>query len=344
MSAPLPQLHAMHPALRREHAKRPAGRTAIVFLMNDAGADAVEMLAAIIAQPGAHVGILATCAEAAIPERLRDRLAGFAQVADFAAPADLAARARSLHGGQERPHALFAPPELSVAAAELRLALGLGGMHADDVRNCFDGSRGASILREHGVPFTVGAGGHEDSTLEVMSIGGAPAWACGIRRRMRGPRDILCATLPLEQDDPADPQMRRMGYAALRAIGMDTGLATLRWNGARGGAPALTGIAPHGACADVLTLLGIAHGANIWRAEANLGVNRSFAPMPRLLASGLALAPPSLGALDDATLDRAVAGLEGVTYELRPAQRPGFQELDRRLPACAADRDDRRGA
>jgi hypothetical protein len=77
-----------------------------------------------------------------------------------------------------------------------------------------------------------------------------------------------------------------MGFAALRALGMDTGLSTMTWTRRADGTAVISRLAPHPPNAEIVTLMGMAHKADMYRAWANGVVNGLFAPIPRPFASG----------------------------------------------------------
>jgi len=126
----------------------------------------------------------------------------------------------------------------------------------------------------------------QQCSLEVMSIGGVPAWFAAMRRSGGADGAARSIILPREIDDPADADVRQMGFAALRTLGIDTGLSTITWTRRADGRAVISGVAPNPPDADIVTLMGLAHKADMYRAWANGVVNGLFAPIPRPFAAG----------------------------------------------------------
>lgn len=133
-----------------------------------------------------------------------------------------------------------------------------------------------------------------ECSLEVMCIGGVPAWASATRRshpllEVRGDAGLQWSiTLPRDVDDPADPVVRQMGFAALRALGMDDGIATVEWFRRPDGSALISRVSSRPPDKHTFSLMGLSHGADMYRAWANTVVNGVFGPIPRAFASGVA--------------------------------------------------------
>jgi hypothetical protein len=123
--------------------------------------------------------------------------------------------------------------------------------------------------------------------FQVMSIGGVPAWYSAVRT---GESVIL----PREVDDPADATVRRMGFAALRALEMGSGIAEMKWFRRHDGSPVIAEVSARPPESHIMSLMGLAHGADMFRAWANAVVHGIFAPIPRLFAAGAARASADL--------------------------------------------------
>jgi hypothetical protein len=151
-------------------------------------------------------------------------------------------------------------------------------------------------------------------TLEVVTIGGIPAWFSATRAesQLLSAGLALTITLPREQDDPADPLLRRMGFAALKALGMDTGISSMSWLRRPDGTPIISNVTAHPPVGHIVALMGLAHGADMYRAWGNAVVNGLFAPIPRLYAAGAGY----FRAQSDGSTISAVHGLDEIVQEL----------------------------
>jgi hypothetical protein len=158
----------------------------------------------------------------------------------------------------------------------------------------------------------------QECTLEVVSIGGVPAWFSATRfgpappDGVQDPGTLLTITLPREKDDPADPRVRRMGFAALKALEIETGMASISWFRRLDGTPVIGHVTPNPTAGHVVSLMGLAHGADMYRAWGNAIVNGLFAPIPRLYAAGAAY----FRAEGAGSTISAMPGLDGIVAEL----------------------------
>jgi hypothetical protein len=238
-----------------------------------------------------------------LPEHVRGRLAASVRVDDARDAGQICEAVRELSsGGAGRPEMLVGAGDdlLLLPLAEVRDALRIRGMGADVARNFSDKARMRQVLRAAGIPVVRHArdaaalADAQPRTLEVMSVGGVPAWFSATRRDLT-PRDLSEETgvqwsvvLPREVDDPADAAVRRLGFAALRALGMDSGITTMKWFRRPDGSAVVSDIAARAPGAQIVSLMGHAHGADMHRAYANALVNGLFAPVPRQFAAGAA--------------------------------------------------------
>jgi hypothetical protein len=119
-----------------------------------------------------------------------------------------------------------------------------------------------------------------------------PAWYSATRfgsavlDELMAPNGMLTVTLPREADDPADALVRRMGFAGLKALGMETGMSTMRWHRKADGTPIIANIAASPPSPAIVSLMDLAYGADMYRVWGNAVVNGVFAPIPRLYAAG----------------------------------------------------------
>jgi hypothetical protein len=157
-----------------------------------------------------------------------------------------------------------------------------------------------------------------ECTLEVISIAGVPAWFSATRfdteflDLITGRARMLTITLPREHDDPADPMLRRMGFAALKALGMHTGMSCLRWYRRPDGSPVIANVSASPPMGNIVSLMALAHGAEMYRAWGNVMVNGVFAPIPRLYSAGICY----FGGASDGSTFTVVQGLDSVAREL----------------------------
>jgi len=77
-----------------------------------------------------------------------------------------------------------------------------------------------------------------------------------------------------------------MGFAGLKALGMDTGMSTIRWHRRQNGTPIIANIAASPPIGPVVSLMELAYGADMYRVWGNAVVNEVFTPIPRLNAAG----------------------------------------------------------
>ena len=185
MSAALPELHAMHPALRGKRVARSDGKVVIAFLLAEVTPAAVRLLDALVSVPGARVGVVSSAGAERLPQALRQRLAGFRSVRDCTLTANVVDAVKSFDGDFSRPRALFAPPKLIVPAARAREALGLPGVASSVLEGYADGAHVGKVLAARGITFAPAEATRGDSSLEVMSVSGVPVWAAATRWRWR---------------------------------------------------------------------------------------------------------------------------------------------------------------
>lgn len=332
MSAPLPELHVMHPALRAQRGTRNKMRTKIAYVASDLRPSTIRYIEAILGQPGVRLGLISPESPYALPDALSARIARHVIVDDHRDVHQIADAVRGLGPAFGKPDMLIGvEDDLQVTLARVRELLRITGLKASVAQQLCDREMRLDILREAGLPVAArGArtiGGGQEFTLEVMTLGRVPAWFSSTRR--------MGATivLPREVEDPADLQVRHLGFSALRALGARTGISSLRWSRDRNGRPVILDIAPRPPRAPTLSLMSHSHGADMHRAWANVVVNGHFAPIPRSHASGAALVP-LVGA---GTRVVSIHGFEKVKRELgKMLVESKLPEIGRRVPRKAA--------
>ena len=157
----------------------------------------------------------------------------------------------------------------------------------------------------------------EERTLEVISLAGQPVW-CSSCRYMPTPLAAIenpwiqwTVTLPREVDDPADATVRDLGFRALKALGMGSGLSHMEWFRRPDGSIAISEVAARPPGAQFTSLISYAHDCDFYRVWAEVSVLEEFSPPPRRFAAGAAyLRAQGTGRI------ASVSGLEEANREL----------------------------
>ncbi len=134
----------------------------------------------------------------------------------------------------------------------------------------------------------------EEHSFEVVSIGGKPVWH-SLTRYAPNPLDAVrnpwiqwTVLLPREIHGPQWDDVREAGFAALRAMGMGTGLTHMEWFRRRDGSLAISEIAARPPGAQIMTLNTYAYDMDFYRAWARLLVDSQFGAPERQYATGAA--------------------------------------------------------
>ncbi len=380
-AAPLPELHAMHPALRGQQSRKKGARATIAVVAPDLQPATLRFIEGALSQPGTKLGLITQGSIDALPESVRERLAAFVGVADVGDAEQIVRAVGQMRKALGQPERLLGPTAaFQVPLAEARERLGIEGMTAEVARTFADASLMRQRLAEAGLPiarhariesvqdgmafgteigyYPLVVKPHQgtrarhtyrvdteeelrlllerlqptaecpllceeyvegrECTLEVVCMSGVPAWFSatrfepGLLEIARHPGAALRITLPREQDDPADPLVRRMGFAALKALRMDAGLSSLRWLRRPDGTPLIADVTARPPVGPILSLMALAHGADMYRVWGNAAVNGLFAPIPRLYAVGAAF----FRTQGKGTAVAAVHGLDEIVREL----------------------------
>jgi hypothetical protein len=338
LSAPLPELHAMHPALRGQ---RPRGgaKPVVVYVTRSVGPETGSCLNALAGQPGVRVIVLSEAAPDVLPERLRRRLAGHARVDSCADPGEVSTVINELAVELGRPAVLLgAEDDVQLALVAVSEALGLRG-RATAATPLDDRPALLDRLRREGLPVAEPPGDDAldvELTQAVMSVGGVPAWSAATRgggavSAAGDPARPRVVWLPREPDEAAEATIRRMGLAALRALGIGAGMATVEWVRRADGTMAISSVADRPPVAPIVSVLGQAHAADLYAAWANAVVHGLFAPIPRQFAAGAVILGgrrPGQGVLAVHGWEEASQALGDLVVEARlpeagrPAGRP----------------------
>lgn len=134
----------------------------------------------------------------------------------------------------------------------------------------------------------------DEHSLETVSLGGRPAWHSLTRYyptpldAVRNPWIQWCVVLPREADAPQYDDVRRVGDAALAALGMTTGLTHMEWFRRRDGSLAVSEVAARPPGAQITTLVSRSTDTDFVRAWARVMVEGTFDPPARKYAAGIA--------------------------------------------------------
>ena len=173
----------------------------------------------------------------------------------------------------------------------------------------------------------------DERSFEVMSIDGEPVWhsltlyAPQPLHVLRNPWIQWTVTLPREVEAPQFDDVRRVGFAALKVLGQQTGLSHMEWFRRRDGSIAISEIAARPPGAQIMTLMGYSTGADLFAKWAEVVVHGRFSPPQRTHAAGVAFFR-AMG-------DGRVVGIRG----LDDAQKAvGHLVMDAKLPRIGQHR------
>lgn len=134
----------------------------------------------------------------------------------------------------------------------------------------------------------------DEHSLDTVSLSGKAVWH-SISEYTPAPLTVVenpwiqwTVLLPREIDDPHFEAIRRVGSAALTALGMGTGLSHMEWFRRRDGSVVVSEVGARPPGAQIVSLISYAHDLDFYRAWARLMVDESFAPPERRFAAGAA--------------------------------------------------------
>jgi hypothetical protein len=146
--------------------------------------------------------------------------------------------------------------------------------------------RGVSLFEE----FVRGTEHSFDSVL----LDGRPVWY-SISRYMPSPLEVMenpwiqwCVLLPRHVDTPEYAPIREVGFRALAALGMRTGLSHMEWFRRADGSVCVSEVGARPPGAQFTTLLSYAHDVDFYQAWPRLMIFNEFRPPPRVYAAGAA--------------------------------------------------------
>ncbi|MDJ0836646.1 MAG: ATP-grasp domain-containing protein [Acidobacteriota bacterium] len=169
----------------------------------------------------------------------------------------------------------------------------------------------------------------EEYSFESISIHGNVVWS-SLTRYYPSPLEVLenpwiqwCVLLPREVEHPRFENIRAANDAALKALGMGTGLSHMEWFRRTDGSVAISEVGARPPGAQIMSLMSYATDKNFYDAWAELMVfHRFHAPERRYAAGAAYLRGTGRGKVKAVHgLDRAQKELGSVVMEARLPQR-----------------------
>lgn len=176
----------------------------------------------------------------------------------------------------------------------------------------------------------------EEHTFETVTIDGRPVWHSSTYY-LPGPLQVLenpwmqyCVLLPREHLQPHQERFRPVNVAALKALGMGTGLSHMEWFLRADGTPVISEVGARPPGVNLMPMMGIAHGVDMWAKWARLMVHGTFEMPPRQQAVGVCF----FRGQGRGRAVRAVHGLDEAQAKV------GRWVVDRKLPEVGQPRAD----
>jgi len=247
----------------------------------------LEQLQVTVAQAREHLGLPGMHTEAALNFRDKARMKDLLRGAGL--PCAKHRLVEDVMDGVDFARTIDGPVVLKPVAG----AGAKSTFRADDidaVGHCLLGmkpSKANPVLLEE---FVVG----QERSFEVISIDGEPVWHSLTHYSpppldaVRNPWIQWCVTLPREVDAPRYDDIREAGFAALRVLGMGTGLSHMEWFRRPDGSLAISEIAARPPGAQIMNLMSRHTETDFYRAWARLMTQGEFAPRERKWAAGVA--------------------------------------------------------
>jgi biotin carboxylase len=174
----------------------------------------------------------------------------------------------------------------------------------------------------------------EENTFETVSIRGEPVWWSGTHYRP-GPLTVVenpwiqyTVLLPAEADHPDFVRFAPINFAALRALGMDTGLTHMEWFKRKDGSMVISEVGARPPGVHIMPLMSHAHNTDMIKAWARLMAFGEFEPPRRVRSAGAAFFR------GQGNGDRVV-DIHGID---RAQQEVGKYVIDRQLPKIGQPR------
>jgi hypothetical protein len=170
-----------------------------------------------------------------------------------------------------------------------------------------------------------------EHSFDAVSIRGRGVWH-SLSHYLPAPLHVVdnpwiqwCVLIPREIDDPRYDDIRRIGFRALEALGMDTGLSHMEWFRKPDGGILISEVGARPPGAQITSLISYAHDVDFYAAWAQLVVFEQFTPPRRAFAAGCAyLRGQGKGRV------KSVHGLRKVLADLGP------MVMEKKVPAIGA--------
>ena len=134
----------------------------------------------------------------------------------------------------------------------------------------------------------------EENTLEAVTIAGKPVWYSGTRY-LPGPLTVLenpwmqyCVLLPREEHEREFAEFSATSFAAVKALGLDTGLTHMEWFQRPDGSAVISEVGARPPGVHIMPMMALAHGFDTIAAWVRLMVKGTFSAPPRTRAAGVA--------------------------------------------------------
>ena len=134
----------------------------------------------------------------------------------------------------------------------------------------------------------------EESTLEAVTIRGKPVWYSGTRY-LPGPLTVLehpwmqyCVLLPREEHERDFTEFSALSFAAVKALGLETGLTHMEWFKRPDGSFVISEVGARPPGVHIVPMMSLAHGFDMVAAWVRLLVKGTFTAPPRTRAAGVA--------------------------------------------------------
>jgi hypothetical protein len=159
----------------------------------------------------------------------------------------------------------------------------------------------------------------DEHSFDTVSLRGRPVWH-SLTHYAPGPLEVMdnpwiqwTVLLPREIDHPQYDEVRAVGFRALEALGMGTGLSHLEWFRRSDGSLAVSEVAARPPGAQFTTLISYAHDLDFYREWGRVMIFDEFDPPERCYAAGIAfLRGQGAGRV------KAIHGLDEAQRELGP--------------------------
>jgi hypothetical protein len=130
----------------------------------------------------------------------------------------------------------------------------------------------------------------DEHTFETVSVKGVPVWSSS-SYYLPGPLEVLenpwmqyCVLLPRETLPPHAQAFQATNHAALKALGIHTGLSHMEWFHLSSGRAVVSEVGARPPGVHLMPLMGLAHGVEMWAKWAELMTFERF-EMPERVAS-----------------------------------------------------------